>query len=230
MEPTEVSKTPPERPLPVASPRKPAVSPILIAIITLLSLSLAFLTYQNYQLKQQLTSLNQSQVSLPQPTPTVSTPTATPDPTAGWKTYDNANIRFSLRYPPDWQVKDTIDLNDPTLAYIYAPEPKRISPYGLTPPQFYIFIERAETLPSYNFSSETISGDTYQYQVYKTTDKPSRSGALTYYVKFELNSEIYFISLSLTPYRLPNPYAQQEEYEQIFSRILSTFMFFKDVN
>lgn len=46
-----------------------------------------------------------------QPTPTklasVSpTPTPTPDPTAGWRTYTSPDHRYSLKYPPDWQIRE----------------------------------------------------------------------------------------------------------------------------
>ena len=65
---------------------------VSMAMFVLLSLTaVAFLYYQNQQLKSMLASYQ---------TPVVSpTPTATTDPTANWKTYSNSTYVFSLKYP-----------------------------------------------------------------------------------------------------------------------------------
>ncbi len=39
----------------------------------------------------------------------VTMPSATPDPTAGWKTYTNVQYGFQLKYPPDWSVEVSPD-------------------------------------------------------------------------------------------------------------------------
>lgn len=76
---------------------------IIIAIILLLSLSFAYLFYQNYQLKQSLNQISQPQISLPQPTAI-----PVPDPTADWKVYTNTAYNFSIKYPKSWEaVEDT---------------------------------------------------------------------------------------------------------------------------
>lgn len=77
---------------------------ILILILTLLSLSFFLLSlklsYQNLQLRQEISNL-ESQPTL-HPTSTV---IATP--TEKWKSYTNTEIGYSLNYPNDW---DTVQL------------------------------------------------------------------------------------------------------------------------
>lgn len=63
-----------------------------MAIFVLLSLgAVAFLYYQNQQLKSMLASY-QTPVSYP-------TPTATTDPTADWETYVNSENGYSIKFP-----------------------------------------------------------------------------------------------------------------------------------
>ena len=70
-----------------------------MAIFVLLSLAaVAFLYYQNQQLKSMLATY-QTQVS--------PTPTAIPDPTANWETYTNAQYNYGLKHPTTW--KEIID-------------------------------------------------------------------------------------------------------------------------
>lgn len=100
---TEVPEISPEQPSPINNNTKRVSIPFFVVIL-LLSLALAFLAYQNYQLKQQLASLNQSQISLPQPSPT-----SKPDPTAGWKkyqiTHDSATgyPNYEIKLPTGWK-------------------------------------------------------------------------------------------------------------------------------
>lgn len=77
---------------------------IIVAILVLLSLAIAFLFYQNWQLKQTVNRLYQSLASNPTPPQMVSLPT--PDPTADWKTYTNSEIGISLKYPSDYKISE----------------------------------------------------------------------------------------------------------------------------
>lgn len=71
------------------------ISVLAMAIFVVLSLSVvAFLYYQNQQLKSMLASI-QTPVAVASPTPT-----ATADPTADWKTYTNTKVGFQIKYPP----------------------------------------------------------------------------------------------------------------------------------
>lgn len=65
-----------------------------VVLILLISIT-AYLGYQNWQLRQQISSDNFM------PTPALSS-TSAPDPTANWKTYTNPEFGFEVRYPIDW--------------------------------------------------------------------------------------------------------------------------------
>ncbi len=93
---------PPYQPKPSNLPQKsfPYVTLILSIIITVLTASTAFLAYQNMQLKQQLTVLNQSKAP---------TPTPIGDPTTNWNTYTNEQYKISFRYPNDLIINDIQD-------------------------------------------------------------------------------------------------------------------------
>lgn len=85
---------------PVANetPKPKNNSIILLAVfLVLVSLgSLGFWAYKNY--------FASSPVALPQPTAQVVVPTATPDPTANWKTYTNSVYNYSVKYPSDFTI------------------------------------------------------------------------------------------------------------------------------
>src|SRR3989344_942725 len=82
--PTFPSPQPAKPPL---SPQK-SILPLLLTILFLLTLAATgVLAYQNYQLQQQISSLQ------PRVTPTPSL-TPTPDPTANWQTYKDKKYEF----------------------------------------------------------------------------------------------------------------------------------------
>lgn len=92
----ESSTTPaPVSPTPAPEPAKKdshGITIAALAIFILLSLAaVAFLYYQNQQLKTMLANYQTTPV-----------PTATPDVTANWKTYTNLQEGFSFKYPPAW--------------------------------------------------------------------------------------------------------------------------------
>jgi hypothetical protein len=75
------------------------ISILAVAIFILLALgAIAFLYYQNQQLKNMLANY-QSQATSPP------IPAATADPTANWKTYTNTEYYYSLKYPNDWNLR-----------------------------------------------------------------------------------------------------------------------------
>ncbi len=84
--------------IPDSSPQIPKdshwITILAMALFVLLSLAaVAFLYYQNQQLKTMLASYQASP-----------TPSATPDVTANWKTYTSAKANYSLKYPDSWPV------------------------------------------------------------------------------------------------------------------------------
>jgi len=67
----------------------------MFTLIVLMLGTIAYLLYQNNQLK--------SQISSAQSTPT---PTVIPDPTVNWKTYTNDKAGYEIRYPMNWFITD----------------------------------------------------------------------------------------------------------------------------
>jgi len=110
----EVTQTPrPEaQPVsPVSSKPKNRLSMILGILVILLSLgAVAFLTFQNMQLKNQLAQKN------PTPTPTLSTETditPAPDPTADWKTYTSQILGVTFKLPPKLSLQNLSGIEKP---------------------------------------------------------------------------------------------------------------------
>ncbi|PJE67671.1 hypothetical protein COU95_01115 [Candidatus Shapirobacteria bacterium CG10_big_fil_rev_8_21_14_0_10_40_9] len=61
----------------------------------------------------------------PWPTPTpkaVATPT--PDETANWKTYTNTKYGYSIKYPPDFEIKEAEIANTPLIGGVSILDPK----------------------------------------------------------------------------------------------------------
>lgn len=151
------------------------------------------------------------------------------DETAGWKTFTNSTLSFSLKYPSNWTKKGL---------YLYSSEKFGPGPEAIN---YYVWIKEyknpqdlsfkdvvaqaefpndATLKNSFKFTKETISG----YTVYKTENIPSRSGQLS---AFFTEDESRYISLSLVPYDKANPFEGQSKYLNIFNLILSTFKFTK---
>lgn len=90
---SSAGQSPPSGPQPVKNNHLTVIS---MAIFVLLSLgAVAFLYYQNQQLKNMLASYQPSPSPLVSPKPVAETE----DPTANWKTYTDPNERFSFKYP-----------------------------------------------------------------------------------------------------------------------------------
>lgn len=95
---------PVSNPTPVSEPKAKDYKLIAVGLVVILILlsSTIYLGYQNYQLRKQIAQI---QTSL-SPSPT---PTATTDPTANWKTYEDKENNFSIDYPSNWDVQKTTD-------------------------------------------------------------------------------------------------------------------------
>jgi hypothetical protein len=75
------------------------ITTLSVAIFILLALgAIAFLYYQNQQLKNMLANYQPQTTSPP-------IPVATADPTADWKTYTNTAYNYSFKYPNNWNLR-----------------------------------------------------------------------------------------------------------------------------
>ncbi|HSX48944.1 MAG TPA: hypothetical protein VLE44_01680 [Candidatus Saccharimonadales bacterium] len=107
----------PSNPEPLVNPLvSKTTNPLMIGLVVLVLLLLGatgFLAYQNMQLQKEVTQMKTSQVTVgSSPTPIAyasQTPStsATPDLTAGWKTYNKNN--FTFKYPTDVTLGENSD-------------------------------------------------------------------------------------------------------------------------
>lgn len=69
----------------------------LLAVAAILAIAVVFLGRE--------TAPKVTPTATDRPTQTLVIPTATPDQTAGWKTFQDPFGRYSVKYPPDWFVR-----------------------------------------------------------------------------------------------------------------------------
>lgn len=153
-----------------------------------------------------------SPTNIVQPSPT-NTPTPIEDPTANWKTYINEKLKFSIKYPTSWTEKGPVADNDKTLVYLYSNESFGEGPESI---KYYIWIYSDTRLPSTKLTKELIGA----YTAYKTDELPSQSGTLSAFIT---KDEKTYISISITPYDVKQPYPSQSKYVDTFNQMLSTF-------
>lgn len=160
----------------------------------------------------------QSQQVTASPTVTQTSPTNNPisvenSITASWKTYTNEKSKFSIKYPSSWTEKGPVAGYDNTLVYLYADETFGEGP---EPIGYYVWIYSDNKLPNAKLAKEVVG----EYTVYKTGELPSRSGALSAFIT---KDEKTYVSVSITPYDVKQPFPSQDKYVGIFTQMLSTF-------
>lgn len=95
-----------------------------MAIFVLLSLAaVAFLYYQNQQLKNMLATY--------QTTP-IPTPTATADATANWKTYTNAKMKFTIGFPQEFIAEEITDIGPNDQRVVFKGGSNTISSFSVS--------------------------------------------------------------------------------------------------
>ncbi len=144
-----------------------------------------------------------------------------------WATYQSDMLQLTLQHPSTWQA-------DERDGFLYIMSPERYS-FGDDGPQQLIYYVYASAFPNlehkpfeevvtadlseelrqiFSYTTETIG----EYTVYRTTDMPSASGALTVFFA----AEDRFVSLALTPYRPDDPFEAQDLHVTIFEQILTS--------
>lgn len=190
------------------SPELPKVEPksgsgftiASMALFVLVSLGvIVFLYYQNQQLKGMLANYQK-------PSPT---PTATPDPTAGWKTYTN-NSGFSFKYPQNFIVQEPSQSGSPSA------NPKSVSLFvydssdssGTYYNDRYINIDVNRTKPNFDQTpTQLMLGGT----------------TATRYTLSNVNFDVYLVQLALDYVDI---YVSNDPTRNVMAnQILSTFQF-----
>lgn len=122
--PEVISPVSPEPPVtsqpPTPGQKSNSITIISLGVFILLCLgAVAFFYNQNQQLKKMLANY-QNQVA------TSPTPTATPDPTANWKTYSYSKFNYSFRIPANYVISesDSIPSSPKTLQEVILNETK----------------------------------------------------------------------------------------------------------
>lgn len=186
-----------------------------LAVFILLSLAaVAFLYYQNQQLKTMLASYQ----TAPAPTPS-----ATSDATANWKTYTNSAENFSFKYAPTWILDTTQDKGDERGENIQV---KLVR--GQANLQIYAnmvgiggvgkdFDGTPVVIDGHNLYEYTVDNSYNSTKQIGITDNLKQSLGL-----FQIQGKTYSITLTY-----PNPYSNQQaiDLKTEFEQILSTFKF-----
>ncbi|HET7099458.1 MAG TPA: Gmad2 immunoglobulin-like domain-containing protein [Patescibacteria group bacterium] len=199
-----------------------------MAVFVLLSLgAVAFLYYQNQQLKSMLASY-QTPVASP-------TPVATIDPTANWKTYTDAKKTFSFKYPASLQLK-TFEDGSLILTATDGPDKIihefRVNNYTIsTSTTLYQFIYEGGVGDNYGkgyLNANNVSltfkdvSKNSSYKIWEPSSWPSANGILINFIQNN-NQLIWFSLEGYNPGGTPIPY--EKENVQIYNQILSTFKF-----
>lgn len=133
---------------------------LITGLIILLFGAASIFAYKYYQLKQQVSEKQptpSTKVTIASPSP-ISSPSPVTDPTTDWRTYNNGNFLYSLKYPSNWATipsvikgskTEAIGLHGPELQgktiYLYSNYPQT-----LAIPFLQIESFTSETLDSYN--------------------------------------------------------------------------------
>lgn len=222
--------------------RQNGFAPILIILVVLAVIGIAGGAYYLGMSKSAI-----SQDRLAEQNPNVSNsaklnptnkPSPTTDPTdtsetANWRTYTSEKLEnlsyevFSIKYPSTWSIRegeapDNSTYFDTKEDFGSGPEPNRylvvisyINTKGV-PLKEYLKKENGITYPF-----EIESGKIGDYNIYKTTQLPSRASNLSYFL-YQNDNE--YVQLMLTPYEKTSELGQ-DKYNKIFEQMLLSFKF-----
>lgn len=221
--PEPTAEMPPSNPLPHPPSAPKSNRKLLLLIFTLIifaALATAgFFIYQNYKLKQS------APTTTPTTPPVSETPTSTPDPTEGWKVYQDNT--YSFKYPDDWKAVPGQESEE---EYFNGDVVKVNSPSGKVVLGFF-----ADTYP-YGFGSDAIQNqetlnltiNNTQVSAIEKTRTDSNGQKAFIDLKYPRNGKNYHIIFG-TGYPISDD--QNTSYEEYLDlkvtifQILSTFEF-----
>lgn len=195
---------------------------LFIILIIFFSLMI-YLLFQNKRLKNQTSQSISPTIQVSTPTPRkISSISITDDETAGWRTYINTTYKYSLSYPPTWQIRENVtDLfpNKPPSTYIY----EKVVEFA---PGIYIWVV-PKVEPKQWITELLISPDYDQIKTEDITVTGIR-GIKVSGIPGPLEQEWVFLNKNNKTIIL---YAGvQEEDMSVFDQILSTFRFIDQSN
>ncbi len=157
----------------------------------------------------------------------------------GWKTYENSEHHFTVRYPASWNQSSSSVTGQYHLATFESPKK-----YGSSPEQYQYRIEisaipnkgsfKASFLSAIGFEDDAqfdlsvIPEKIKEYKVFSTDDRPGAGG----YLDKCFARENYFICFTFSPYISDEypyqknfAYPETEEYLETFLRVLQSVQF-----
>lgn len=179
---------------------------ILLLIACLIA---SFFAYQTQKLVKELQVMNDNL----EPTPTTD---PTPDPIRDWKDYTGSN--FTFKYPPEWFV----GLSDNNIIYLGD---KEINEAISKTNQVFITIQVKENKEEVEFinkrleDTENSNIKSFGTTIYEITDLRSHPIEGYSYVVAQTTTDNFYANIGLS----------NEEYENQFNAILSTFKFIEPV-
>lgn len=229
---------PPQMPVnpPVNQPVNPPSSnkPILIVLLVILlvilsSLTTYFIVKSQSKPQTPVSSPSTIQPSFTQPSTVIPSPSSPVDPTAGWKTYNNAGISF--KYPPNW-VYEKYDIpGRAELHGLVQLMPKNYKPDMPMMPLFIEYWDNPEGLTIEQYDKKINQGAAILYPLYSSQAQVITLGGLT--TRYEqkgdcspFNCHKYVISAQNKIWEISSQYANDpNEFKSIINQILSTFKF-----
>ncbi|OGY28895.1 MAG: hypothetical protein A3F35_02095 [Candidatus Woykebacteria bacterium RIFCSPHIGHO2_12_FULL_45_10] len=199
---------------------------ILIGVVVgALLIGGGFLIYNAYQAKPKEVS---TQTPLTN-TVTKATTSATKDETAGWKTYSNSKLGFSIKYPTGWYYNDAAKFStqncelgpgiDENTVLLDRKDLKcqGVGHFGLWPAEFVVYVSatKLDPIPGEEWVNTTIDGK----QAIKNFKSAASEGP-------RCTCTIILVSYQGKDYRIE--FSNKDllgNYDSIYDTILSTFKF-----
>lgn len=146
------------------------------------------------------------------------TPTSTPDPTASWKVFSDADLGFSLKIPQDWEVREITPNLQIEIGPIASPSESIILGYTNSLPGSALSVEELRNTGfEVSESMMSIDGKTISRKKVHTTLAVISPESLDEYMDQVIIPMPNGLEIQLKIIEL--------KYETIFNQILSTFKF-----
>lgn len=216
---------------PISQPKKGIPKLAIFAVVVFVVL--AAIISAVFAFKDQLGNLVEKPT--PTPAPQVVAPSPTPDPTANWQTYTNSELGFSLKYPDNLQVYDSVSMPECKEA-LSGPTFARVVVGKLTPDLVENCIYTGHSSPD-GFQISTFPADpnnplpkTNANDSYKSINLAGENGVINFTTETSegprgLNTFI-FVDHNGVRHKIEFPNTDYKgTHDKVYDQILSTFKF-----